>query len=124
MTDDVREHIQPPAMRHAHLDVFDAEFGGPIDQLVEQRNDCFAAFDRKTLLAEILGIEKPFELFGGDQLPKNSLLDLDIDRFGLDELAPNLLAQPELFVFALNVSIFGGNLAAISALQNVENLAQ
>src|SRR6185369_1171228 len=42
----------------------------------------------------------------------------------MHELAPNLLAQPKLLFLALNVAIFGADLTAISALQDVENLAQ
>src|ERR1041384_6106397 len=124
MSDDIREHVQASTMRHSHRDSLDAEFAGAFDQLIEQRDDRLTALDRKSLLTEELGIQEFLELLGRNQLPKNSFLDFDVDRFGVNKLAANLLAQPELFVLALNVAIFRADLAAVSALKNVENLTQ
>src|ERR1041384_6317219 len=124
MADDIREHVQTSAMRHAHRDAVDAELAGALNQLIEQRNDRLAAFNRKSLLTEELGVQEFLELLSRNQLPKNSFLDFDVDGFGLNKLDANLLAQPELFFFALNVTIFGADLAAVCALQNVEDLAQ
>ena len=102
----------------------DTAFGGTFDQLIEQRDDRFATFDRKSLLSEILRVEKTFELLGRDQFPEDSLLDFDRNRFGIDKLATNLFAHPDLFFFALNVAVLDADLAAIGALQDVENFAQ
>src|ERR1041385_1378842 len=124
MANDIREHVQTSAMRHAHRDSVDAEFAGALNQLIEQRNDRLAAFDRKSLLTEELGVQEFLELLSRNQLPKNSFLDFDVDRFGVNKLDANLLAQPELFFFALNMTIFGPDLAAVCALQNAEDLAQ
>ena len=103
-------------MCHAHGDRLDAELAGALDQLIEQRNDRLAAFDRESLLPEILGIQKPFELLSGNQFPQDAFLHFDIDRFGMDEFDANLLAQPKLFFLALNVTIFGRDFAAVRAL--------
>ena len=92
--------------------------------MIEQRDDRFATFERKSFLSEILGVQKAFELFRRDQFPKQLLLDLDRNRFRLDKLAAYLIAHPELFFLALNVPILDADFAAIGALQNVENLAQ
>ncbi len=46
------------------------------------------------------------------------------NRLRLDKLAANLFANPDLLFLALNVAVLDADLAAISALQNVENLAQ
>src|SRR5205823_4635552 len=124
MPDDVRQHVQTAAVRHAHGDVFDTEVAGALDQLIEQRNDCFAAFDRKTLLAQKLRVQKALELLGGNQFPENLLLDFDGDRLGMNQLAANLLAQPEFFFLTLNVAILDADFAAVRALHNVQNLAQ
>src|SRR5581483_6912805 len=124
MPDDVGEHVQASAVRHAHRDLFDAELARAFDQLIEERNDRLAALDGKSLLAEILGVQKPFELLGGNQLPQNSFLDFHVNWFGMHELAANLLTQPELFFFTLDVAIFRADFAAVGALQDVENLAQ
>ena len=51
-------------------------------------------------------------------------LDFRVDRIRVHEFAANLLAQPDLFFFALNVPVFGADFAAVRALKNVQNLAQ
>src|SRR5713226_7291742 len=124
MPDDVCQDVQTAAVRHAHRDVFDAEISGALDQLIEQRNNRFASFDRKALLTQVLGVEKALELLGGNQFPKNLFLDFDGDWLGLNQFATNLLAQPEFFFLALNVTILDADFAAVGALQNVQNLAQ
>src|SRR5713226_8642055 len=124
MTDDISQHIQTPPVRHAHRNLFNAQVARALDQLIEQGNDRFTAFDRKAFLAEVLGVQKALELFGRDQLPENSLLDFYIDRRGFDELAANLFTQPKLFFLTLNMPVFGAHLTAVGALLNVQNLAQ
>src|SRR6266571_2839003 len=42
----------------------------------------------------------------------------------MNELAADLLAQPKLFFLALNVTILSADLAAVRALENVQDLAQ
>src|SRR5713226_10492679 len=104
MPDDVCQDVQTAAVRHTHRDVFDAEISGTLDQLIEQRDDRFASFDRKTLLTQVLGVEKALELLGGNQFPENLFLDFDGDWLGLYQLASHLLAQPEFFFLALDVT--------------------
>ena len=64
MADDICQNIQAAAMRHPKGDVFDAEIGRALNQLIEQGNDRFTAFQRKSLLAEVLRAQKAFELLG------------------------------------------------------------
>src|ERR1044072_7656893 len=66
MPDNIRKHVQAPAMRHAHRDVVNAAPRRAFDQLVEQRNDRLAAFERKAFLPEVLGVQETFELFRRD----------------------------------------------------------
>src|SRR5260370_33860164 len=123
MPDDVRQHIQTAAVRHPHRYVFDAEVAGALDQLIEQRNDRFAAFDRKTLLSEELCVQKALELLGGNQFPKNLFLNFNGDWLAINKLAANLFAQPEVFFLALNVAILGSAFSARVTMQNVRNSA-
>src|SRR5258708_36050576 len=124
MPDDIRQHIQTAAVRHAQRNVFDAEVAGALDQLIKQWNDRFAAFDRKTFLPQELRVQKALELLGRYQFPENLFLDFDGDWFRMNQLAPDLLAQPKLFFLALNVAILDADFAAVRALQNIQNLAQ
>src|SRR5258708_19785876 len=107
MPDDIRQHIQTAAVRHAQRNVFDAEVAGALDQLIEQWNDRFAAFDRKTFLPQELRVEKALELLGGNQFPENLFLDFDGDWFRMNQLTPHLPAHPNLFSlpFILPLSI-------------------
>src|SRR6266849_8949780 len=105
MTDDISQHIQTPPVRHAHRNLFNAQVARALDQLIEQGNDRFTAFDGKAFLAEVLGVQKALELFGRDQFPEDSFLDLNIYWFRLDEFAANLFAQPKLFFLTLNMPV-------------------
>src|SRR5947199_10720762 len=105
MPDNVCQHTQAPAVRHSHCDRFNTELSGAFNQLIEQRNYRFASFNGKTLLSEILRIQKTLELLRGHQFPKDSLLHPGIYWFGINELSANLLAEPEVFFLALIVPV-------------------
>jgi hypothetical protein len=64
-------------MRHTPSNVINATLGGAFNQLIEERDDRFATLERKSLLSEILRVQKPFKLFRGYQFPSQLLLDLD-----------------------------------------------
>jgi hypothetical protein len=64
VADDVRQHVQTPAVRHAQSDLFDALIGRALDELVEERDDRLAAFEREAFLPEVLRVQKSFELLG------------------------------------------------------------
>ena len=50
--DDVREHVEPAAVRHAEHDVLGAVHRGELDRLVEHRHEQVEPLDRELLLAE------------------------------------------------------------------------
>src|SRR5438128_7716188 len=122
--DNICQHIQAPAMGHAERDVIDSAGGGAFDQLIEHGNNRFASLQRKSLLAQVFGVQKSLELFRRNQFPKNLLLDFDRYRLGTNKLAPDLFPYPELLSLALNMAIFGADFPAISALKNIQDLAQ
>ena len=76
------------------------------------------------LLAEILRVQKTFKLFRRNQFPQKLFLHFNWNWLRLDKLLANLLANPKLLFLALNVAIFDADFAAVSAAQDVENLAQ
>src|SRR6266516_1024507 len=122
--DNICQYIQAAAMGHAERDVIYSPRRGAYDQLIEQGNNRFASLQRKSLLAQVFGVQKSLELFRRNQFPKNLLLDFDRYRLRIDKLAPDLFAYPELFCLALNVAILGAYLPAICPLKNVQNFAQ
>src|SRR5213075_2657526 len=50
--DDIGQHVQPAPVRHAEHDLSHAMPGGALDCQIEQGNEAFAAFERKTLRAD------------------------------------------------------------------------
>src|SRR5258707_194099 len=111
-------------MGHAEGNLVDAARRSAFDQLIQQRNDRLAAFERETLLPKIFCAQEALELLRRDQFPKQLFLDGSGNRFGIHELPADALADPDLFFLALDMPIFDADFAAISALQNIENLAQ
>ena len=61
-------------MRHADDAFFDALCAALLDQIVEQRDQRVAAFEREALLADVLGVQVALEAFGRRQLPEDVLL--------------------------------------------------
>ena len=61
-------------MRHADDALFDALLAAALDQVVEQRDQRVAAFEREALLADVLGVQVALEAFGRRELPENVLL--------------------------------------------------
>src|SRR5207237_1685799 len=124
MPNHVCEDIQTATMCHPKPNGLDAEIRRAFDQTIKQWHDRLATFERESLLAEELSIQKALELLSGNQFPKNLFPGLDINWFGLNKLAANLFAQPKFFFLALNVSILDADFPAIGALQDVQDLAQ
>src|SRR5215471_4556220 len=54
--------VEPSAVRHADGDVSHTSSGRLLDQLIQQCHYGFSALDRETLLAQVLGSQKPLEL--------------------------------------------------------------
>ena len=121
VADDVRQHIQPAAMGHAHVDLIDAACRRALDQLIEHRDDRLAALERKAFLSEIFFMQELLELLGLDQLLQQFFLGLGVERLGVDKLLADLRADPVFFFFALDMAIFDADLSAVRVAQDVED---
>ena len=62
-SDDVREHVQSPAMGHADDDLVRARLDAELDRLVEHRHHHVETLDRELLLAEELTLQVVLEAF-------------------------------------------------------------
>ena len=93
----------------------------PMNQLIENRDDRFAAFDRKSFLSEIFRMQELLELLGRDQLLKQLFFDFGRNRFGV---AFDAVAYPLLLLFALNVAALGPDLAAVVSDQHPPDFAE
>src|SRR5258708_288033 len=59
--DDIRQHVQSPAMRHAEHDFLDALFARFFDGQIEQGNEAFGAFQRKAFCPDKLSANEFLE---------------------------------------------------------------
>ncbi len=73
---DVGQHVQPAAVGHAQHDFLDALIAGLFDGQVEQRNQAFGPFERKSLGADEALLDEFFEDHGTGQPPENPQLFL------------------------------------------------
>ena len=65
LMDDVRQHIQPAAMGHAHHDLFRSERRPRFDQRIEQWDQRLRSFHREPFLPDELGMQKFFKRLSG-----------------------------------------------------------
>jgi hypothetical protein len=64
----VDQHVQAAAVGHADDHVLDAVVAGAVDQVVQQRDQALAAFQREALLADVLGVQVALQALGRGQL--------------------------------------------------------
>ena len=63
----IHQHVQTPAMRHADYELLHTGGACALQQVIEQRDEAVAAFERKARLADVLGMQIAFERFGCGQ---------------------------------------------------------
>ncbi len=68
LADDVGQHVEPAAVRHADDDLVEPVLGGLVDRRVHHRDDGLRAFEREPLLANVFGLQEGLERLGGVQL--------------------------------------------------------
>ena len=64
LAEQVDQHVQAAAMRHADDHVAHAVLAALADQFVEQRHQAVAAFEREALLADVFRVQIALEAFG------------------------------------------------------------
>src|SRR5690606_20658974 len=123
LAEHVDEHVQPPTMRHADDDLLNAPLAGPLDQIVEHRDQRLAAFERETLLPDVLRVEVALDPFRPREAAQDRALlvlrDLPVHPAILEALAqPQPLARPG------NVRELGGGLPAVDLSEQRQGLVQ
>ena len=121
--DDVRQHVQASAMGHADHHFMDIGGRGAVQDFVQNRDGRFAAFQRKTLVANKAGMQKALELFGFDHALQRAHLGLGIQRPAITGgLHPEL--QPALLLRNLDVHVLAADFSAIGLPQRFQDFAQ
>src|SRR5215831_13025975 len=73
---DLRQHVEPAAMRHAEHDLFDAERATALDDLLERRDHRFTAVEPEPLGAGELEVTELLEAFRLNELVEDRALAL------------------------------------------------
>ena len=73
LADDVGEHVEPAAVRHADDGLFHAVVDGRVEQEVEHRDQRLGAFEAEALLAQVLRVQEPLERLGRVQRREDRL---------------------------------------------------
>ena len=78
--DDVRQHVEPPPVRHADDRLARAVRRGELEREIEHRYRHVESFDRKPLLAQIRLVQEPLERFDGGETGEQLALALGGQR--------------------------------------------
>ena len=117
------EHVEPAAMRHAEHDLLHAEIAAALDDLLQRRDQRFAAVEAEALGAGELGVAEFLETFGLDQLVEDRALAFAREG-DLLVGALDALLDPALLVGVGDVHELDAERLAVGALQDRDDLAQ
>ncbi len=119
----VDQHVQAATVGHADDDFLHALFAGALDELVHRGDEGLTALQRKTLLADVFGVEESLQTFCGCQALENVLLLLGTEgRLGADGLQAFL--PPAFFGGVGDVHVLGADAAAVRLTQGLHDFAQ
>ena len=121
--ENIDEHIEPPAVRHADDGLDDADRPGRAQQAIHQRNQRVAAFERKALLPDIFFVQITFEHLGGAQPLEQAAAGGGV-AVGAGASGFDIAPQPFALSGIGNMHKLGDEFAAISAPHRIEQLAQ
>jgi hypothetical protein len=121
LADDVGEHVQVPAVRHAEDDLRDPGVGGRVEHGVEERDRRLGAFEAEALLTDVAQVEERLEGLRGIQAAE----DVPLLR-GRHRLrgALDVVLDPELLLGALDVHVLHADRSAVGVAQDLEDLRQ
>ncbi len=112
----MREHVEPPAVRHAQHHAPRALRSRQLDREIEHRHQHVEPLDREALLAEVGAMQEALERL--DRRESREQLALLVGREGGPVLSRlDHVAQPQALLVAADVLDFVGDRAAIGAQQ-------
>ena len=123
LADDVREHIQSAAVRHAEHELLHAERRARLEQLVEDRDERLAALEAEALLAHIAVGEEVLEAVGLEELGEDALLRVGAE-LRLVARGFEALREPCLALEAADVRELDAHRAAVGLLEAGDDVAE
>ena len=121
LADDVGQHVEAAAVRHADDDLVEALARRGVDGGVHERDQRLGALEGEALLADVLGLQEVLECLGGVELLQDVLL-LGVRRARLAAL--DAVLQPLALVGVEDVGVLRADLEAVGVAQADEHLAQ
>ncbi len=119
----VREHVQSPAVRHAHDDLFDAQRARAFDDRIEQRNQGFRTLEREALLTDVLGPQELLERLGGDQ-PLEDVQTFLVRQAGPVAAALHVVFEPVALLVVADVDQLDTEGTAVGFAQRLDELTE
>jgi hypothetical protein len=110
-------------MRHADDALLDALLATLLDQVVEQRDQRIAAFEREALLADVFRVQVALETFRGRELPQQILLLVGRQLAG-HASDQELVLQPQTLFGVRDVRELGADRTAIHVLELRDDFAE
>ena len=123
LAEQIDQHVQPAAMRHADDRLLDAGAAAPLHQIVEQRDQAVAALEREALLAHVLGVQIALQSLGRGQLPEDVLLFLDAEPLG-HARGLEIVLQPQPFVGVRHVRELRADGVGVDELEQRQDVLQ
>src|SRR5690606_9963771 len=118
---DVRQHVEAAAVGHADRGAREACVGGAVDDAVEQRDQRLAAFERESLLADVLRLQEGLERLGLVELAEDAELLVVV---GLLVGSLQLLLEPVALLVVSDVHVLDADGAAVRVAEHAENVAE
>ena len=122
LAEGVDQDVQTSPVGHADHDFFGAVRARTLDQLIQHRDQAFAAFQTETLGAGVFGTQVFFQAFSGSHALEQVALDVSGERW-TPAHAFEALHKPVTLLGIDNMGKFRANGAAICLLQRFENFA-
>ena len=107
-------------MSHPHDDFLDPFVRALLKDRIQSRNQGLPAFQRKTLLTDVAGVQKVFKLFGLNDFSQDSQLFI-VRKGGLVFIGLDTGLNPTPFFGRLNMKVLDTNAPAIGSFQSFEN---
>ena len=120
---DVREHVQAPAVGHADHGLAGAGGRSDRDRLVEHQDQHVDALDRELLLAEVRALEEVLELLDPREADQQLLVLAAVQGLGV-AAALDRLAQPAPLDVRAEVLDLVGDRAAVDLAQAGQHLGR
>jgi len=123
LAEQVHQHIEAPAMRHADHHLLDPHCAAAPDELIEQRQQRVPSFEREALLADIPRVQVALQSFRSGQLPEDAALLLGREAVQKPARLKAVL-KPETLARLRHVGELGADRARIDELELLEDVTQ